>query len=267
MKFDKQKIAIYTSIALLVMAGYFLYQYYNQKALDEFNSDTEISDIENNMPFQCGNGEWTEFPNYSTAGKFPEYKGNVTLKMDKDENFTNEDASVTFTTDENYSLTFFVDKATRIEGIDIGKDGKREIYVKRLKCIGKEADANIQKQRQNIMNYINDNIDTLALEKSPNANSKWQVETFYFVNDNDFYVEYETPESVSDDGVYDARLWLVRVPVLEQTRPVLKTLAYIQEDANDPEKNILKQGQDIYADVTGMTVYEYDDDAKQWIFQ
>lgn len=261
----KQKIITFAVILILVATGYFAYQYYQEKTLDNFNSDVQMSDFESKLPLQCEKGEWTEFPEYAKSGNFSQFSGNATLKMQNPDQLTNADGSTSFTTDENYSLSFFADKAVRIEGLDISTGDKKEIYVKRIKCVGEEANHDIQSQRQNLMNYINANINTLALEKS--SNSGWRINTFYFANDKDLYVEYESPESIGGDKLYDGHLWLIRATKLERPIPVIETLAYIQEDENDPDKNILKQGNDLYKTSTGMATYEYDDDAKQWVMQ
>lgn len=261
----KQKILVFLIIIVLIAGGYFLYQYYQKKTLSSFNSEVQMSDFEDKIPLQCESGEWTEFPDYAQIGNFPEFKGNATLKMQDSDNFTNEDGSVSLTTDETYSLSFFADKAVYLEGSDISAAGKKEIYVKRIKCVGKEANVDIQSQRQNLMNYISGNINNLALEKS--AVDAWQINTFYFVNDSDLYVEYESLGSVGGDEPYDGRLWLIRAAKLERPAPVIETLAYIQEDENDPDKNILKQGTDIYKDATGMATYEFDTDANKWVMQ
>lgn len=261
----KQKILVFLIIIVLIAGGYFLYQYYQKKTLSSFNSEVQMSDFEDKIPLQCESGEWTEFPDYAQIGNFPEFKGNATLKMQTGDQFTNEDGSTTFTTDENYSLAFFTDKTVYIEGSDISAAGKKEIYVKRIKCVGEEANSDIQSQRQNLMNYISANINALALEKS--LNGAWQINTFYFASDSDLYVEYESPQSVGGDKPYDGRLWLIRAAKLERPAPVIETLAYIQEDENDPDKNILKQGTDIYKDATGMAVYEFDEEANRWAMQ
>ena len=261
----KQKILIFLIIIILIAGGYFLYQYYQKKTLSDFNSDVQMSDFEDKIPLQCENGDWTEFPDYAQTGNFSQFKGNASLKMKDADSFTNEDGSISFTTDENYSLSFFADKAVYIEGSDISSGDKKEIYVKRIKCVGEEANPDIQYQRQSLMNYIAANINSLALEKSPSG--AWQINSFYFASDSDLYVEYESPESIGGDKPYDGRIWLIRAAKLERPAPVIETLAYIQEDENDPDKNILKQGTDLYKDATGMATYEFDDDANKWVMQ
>ncbi|MFA4817350.1 MAG: hypothetical protein WC608_01335 [Parcubacteria group bacterium] len=261
----KQKLLIFLIIIILIAGGYFAYQYYQKKTLSSFNSDMQMSDFEDKIPLQCENGEWTEFPDYTQTGNISEFKGNASLKMQDSDNFTNEDGSIAFTTDENYSLSFFADKEVYMEGSDISSGDKKEIYVKRIKCVGEEANTDIQSARQKLMTYISGNINNLALEKSPNG--VWQINTFYFASDSDLYVEYESLGSVGGDDPYDGRLWLIRATKLERAAPVIETLAYIQEDAEDPDKNVLKQGADIYKDGTGMATYEFDVDANKWVMQ
>lgn len=260
-----EKIIIFSIIAILVVGGYFAYQYYQEKTLDDFDEDVKIGELEDKIPLQCESGEWTEFPDYTKTGNFTPFQGNATLKMKDSDSFTSEDDATFFTTDENYSLAFFTDKVVWIEGLEIGTGDKPEIYVKKIKCVGKEANRDIQAQRQRLMKYLDANIDSIALEKS--KKSTWQIDTFYFVNDNDLYVEYESPASIVGDEPYDAHLWLIRATELERSVPVIETLAYIQEDETDPDKNIVRRGEDLYKDVTGMTVYEFDTDANRWVMQ
>lgn len=262
---EKKKIYIYLAIAILIIGGYFFYTIYQKKQSADFELEVQVADFEDKIPSQCENGEWTEFPNYSQSGKFSEYKDNTNLKSESDEEFTNQDGSVSFVTDENYSLDFFTEREVRIEGLNIGTKNKQEIYVKRIKCVGKEANVDIRNQRQNLMKYVSENINTLAIENSRGGD--WQVETFYFANDTDVYVEYESPGSIIGNSPYDARLWLIRVSKMDSSVPAIETLAYIQEDENDFEKNVVKFGQDLYKDADDMSVYEFDVDKKIWTLQ
>lgn len=262
---QKKKIYIYLAVAILIIGGYFFYTIYQKKQDVAFVEDTQVTDFEDAMPAQCEDGEWTEFPDYGKTGNFVEYKDNANLTSESADKFTSKDGSISFVTDSNYSLTFFVDRDVRIEGVNIGTQGKQEIYVKRIKCVGKEANVDIKTQRQNLMKYISGNIDSLAMEKSKGG--AWQVGTFYFANDTDVYVEYESAGSIIGDSPYDARLWLIRASKMDSGVPVIETLAYIQEDESDPDKNIVKVGQDLYKDADNMTVYEFDSDSKSWVLQ
>jgi hypothetical protein len=242
-----------------------LYTLYQKKQDAEFAQEVQISDFEDAIPSQCENGEWTEFPEYTQSGNFSEYKGNANIKNILGKEFTNQDGSLSFTTDKNYSLTFFVDREVRIEGVDVGTPSKKNIYVKRIKCVGKEANKDIRSERQNLMTYISNNISSLAMEKS--HGSAWQVQTFYFVNDTDVYVEYESLGTLGGESPYDARLWLIKASRMDGSVPIIETLAYIQEDENDPDKNVVKVGQDLYKDADNMTVYEFDSEKKIWTLQ
>jgi hypothetical protein len=261
----KKKIYIYLLAIILAFGGYYFYTIYQKKQDADFAQEMLVSDFEDNIPSQCEKGEWTEFPAYSQSGTFSEYKGNANIKSSSGDKFSNQDGSISFVTDKNYTLTFFAGRDVRIEGVDVAAQGKQEIYVKRIKCVGKEANADIRSQRQNLMKYISDNIGTLAMEKS--HGSAWQIQTFYFVNDTDIYVEYESPGSIGGDSPYDARLWLIRASKMDTSVPAIETLAYIQEDENDPDKNVVKVGQDLYKDANNMTVYEFDSDKKTWVLQ
>ena len=262
---EKKKLYIYIAGLVLIIGGYFFYTIYQKKQLADFELETQISDFEDAIPSQCENGEWIEFSDYERSGNFAKYTGNANIKAVSDDKFTSQDGLISFTTDENYSLTFFVARDVRIEGLEIGTQDKKEIYVKKIKCVGKEANKDIRAQRQNLMNYIDSNIDTIAIEKGKGG--AWQIQTFYFVNDNDVYVEYESLGSLGEESPYDARLWLIRVSKMDSSVPVIETLAYIQEDESDSDKNIVKVGQDLYKDADNMTVYEIDDEGKKWVLQ
>jgi hypothetical protein len=155
-----------------------------------------------------------------------------------------------------------MDREVRIEGYDMGEKGK---YVQKVKCVGEESDKDIQAERRKLMNYISDNLDSIALEKS--SKSPWQINSFYFVNNSDLYVEYESPESLGEEAQYDGHLWLIRATKLDRSIPEIETLAYIQEDDEDPAMNVLKVGEDLYKDTINMTIYEYDEDVAQWVLQ
>lgn len=244
----------------LVVFGFFGYQAYSNK--QAVHNDV-IDSFEESIPAKCENGEWIEFPDLEKPEQYEKFVGNDRLKYDeKKEVFDGADGARTFSTDANYSLFFFMDRDVRIEGYAL-RDS--EIYVKKIKCVGVETNKDVLQARRKLMNYVKDNINTLALEKGPK--NDWVVETFYFINDTDVYVQYESESSFEDDSLYDSRLWLIRASELDRDIPVIETLAYIQEDAEDPEKNIVKQGKDLYADAKNLTIYEFDEDANQWMLQ
>lgn len=246
--------------AVVLVAGFYAYKSYSAKQIEE---EDVLDTFDEAIPAQCENGEWIVFPDPDNKGKYAKFSENAKIKYAEAGNkFTSEDGSKIFLTDKNYSLFFFMDRDVRIEGYDMGGQGK---YVQKIKCVGEEANKDIQDQRRHLMDYISGNIDSIALEKS--SQSPWQINSFYFVNGTDLYVEYESPESFSEDAPYDGRLWLIRATKLDRSVPRIETLAYIQEDAEDPDKNIIKVGEDLYRDNKNMTIYEYDDDAKRWALQ
>lgn len=261
----KKKFSVYILLIVFVAGGYFIYSAYQKKSADDFTKEDVVSDFENKIPAQCENGGWIEFPDYAENDKISDYAENVRIKMPKDQKFSNEDSSIIFSTNKDYSLFFFAERDVRVEGINIGTDKKKEIYVKRIKCVGKEANKETQIQRQSLMKYISDKINLIALQKA--QHNDWQVETFYFYNDTDVYVEYESQSSIAEKVPYDRRLWLIRATKMERLIPAIETLAYIQEDAEDWDKNIVKLGEDLYRDADNMTVYEYDEETKKWVLQ
>ncbi|HRY82954.1 MAG TPA: hypothetical protein P5099_04055 [Candidatus Moranbacteria bacterium] len=252
----------------IIAAGFYAYNKYQEKL---FIQEDAIDAFMENIPSQCENGEWIEFPDLEDSKTLDKFVGNARLKYDdKKDEFSNADNSQIFVTDEKYSLSFFMDRDARIEGWKI--PDSNNVYVKKIKCVGEEANKDIQSQRRKIMNYISGNINNIALEKS--RNGEWQVQSFYFYNNNDLYVEYEMVNPEEEDAAdedeelpFEARLWLIRIANPDRDVPAIETLAYIQEDEDDPDKNVLKIGQDIYKDVQNLTIYEYDEDRSQWVLQ
>jgi len=266
LKFKVRSTTIaFIAVLLILIGGAFLYLRYDEKQLVIENL---TDDFEDQLPSKCEDGEWASFPAYSGAKNLGVYKGDLKLKGTENlDNFTNEDGSVIFTVSDDYSPSFFIDRLVAIEGVKTGNQEGKEVYINKIKCIGEETNKKVQNQRAAIMAYVDENINEIAPEKS--ANSDWQVETFYFHNETDFYVEYESVASFFEEAPYDARLWLVRASYSDENSdaPKLETLAYIHEDAEDPEKNILKQGEDIYKDVQNFVVYEFDGDLNRWTLE
>jgi len=93
------------------------------------------------------------------------------------------------------------------------------------------------------------------------------VGTFYFVSDTDLYVEYESSSSIREEAPYDAKLWLIRASNLDRDIPHIESLAYISEDPEDPQKDVVKMGEDLYRNQDNMSVYEYSDESKDWVLQ
>lgn len=263
----KKHFFVFFGVAIIAV-GFYAYNKYQEKLLIQ---EDVVDAFMENVPSQCENGEWIEFPDLEESKTLEKFVGNARLKYDdKKDKFSNADNSQEFVTDEKYSLSFFMDRDARIEGWKI--PDSNNIYVKKIKCVGEEANRDVQAQRRNIMKYISENINNIALEKS--REGEWQVQSFYFYNNNDLYVEYEAvspqEEDMADeeeDIPFAARLWLVRIANPERNVPAIETLAYIQEDENDPDKNVIKIGEDIYKDVQNLTIYEYDEDKAQWVLQ
>jgi hypothetical protein len=246
--------------ALIVAVGVFGYSKYSFQQLAQ---EDVVDTFEESIPAQCENSVWIEFPEMKNANQFEKFVGRDKLKYEESTDaFSGINGGRIFSTDNNYSLSFFMDRDVQMEGYVL-KNG--EIYVKKVKCVGIETNKDVLQSRRNLMGYVRDNINTLAPEKP--ASGDWQVETFYFVNDTDVYVQYETEGSFMEEAPYDSHLWLIRASKLETATPTIETLAYIAEDAEDAQKNVLKSGQDIYSDVKNMTIYEFDADANQWILQ
>lgn len=259
-KYFKDEYVFLFLAAAIVAVGVFGYSQYSFR---ETAKEDTVDNFEDSLPNHCENGDWIEFPDLEDASRYENFSGHEKFAYDEKKNvFMSGDGARTFSTDKNYSLFFFMDRATQVDGYKLKDD---EIYVKRIKCVGEEADKTVVEDRRKVMGYIAANINSLALEKAPQED--WQVETFYFANSTDVYVQYESQGSFMDEAPYDSHLWLVRVSDLGNDIPTIKTLAYIQEDPEDASKNIVKQGEDLYKDAKNMTVYEFDEGVNQWVLQ
>jgi len=259
-KKKKKKYPFVFIVAIALIAGFLIYDYYGR---EQWEKENVIDAFEEKFPSRCENGEWVEFPILADFEQYEKFVGNEKIKYEEQKSiFSSADGEKIFLVDEKYSLSFFMDRETRIEGRKI-KDN--EIYVEKIKCVGAEADKKTVGERKKLMDYISGNINSLALEKA--LKNDWVVGTFYFVNDSDLYVQYESEGSFAEEAPYDSRLWLMRVSKMDRSIPVIETLAYIQEDAEDPEKNVIKQGEDLYANSKNLTIYEFDEDANGWVLQ
>jgi hypothetical protein len=258
-RFKDEQVFLFLG-ALIVAVGVFgVSDYFFKQTVKEDVVDT----FDENIPLLCEKGNWIEFPDVKDASQYGKFSGSGKLEYDEGKDvFTDADGGQTFSTDQDYSLFFFVDRDVQMEGYRLDSD---KVYVKRIKCVGAEADKDILRGRRNLMDYIANNINSIAPEKAPG--NDWQVETFYFVSGTDLYVQYETPGSFVEESPYDSHLWLIRASDLDSGVPKIETLAYIQEDAEDAAKDIVKQGTDLYKDNKNMTIYEFDSDANQWILQ
>jgi len=258
-KNNKQTLAF---LIVLISAVVFLCD--DNYAKKQSAIDGKLDLLEEIIPVQCEKGVWTEFPDLLNSSQYKKFSSEEKLNYNNNKNIFvgTINTNKLFVTDKNYSLDFFRDRDVQVEGYGLENNN---IYIKKIKCVGIEADKNIIQSRKALMNYMQNNINKLAIEKAPQ--NDWQVETFYFVNNTDVYVQYETTGSILGESPYASRLWLVQVSDMNKAIPSIRTLAYIQEDAEDPLKNIIKQGVDLYKDVKNLTIYEFDANLKQWVLQ
>jgi len=256
---NKQQTLLFFGVVILAV-GFLSYDNYSKKQLAR---EDAIETFEENIPVQCENGKWIEFPELLNSSQLEKFASSERLSYDEKNNiFVGEKNKETFSTDADYSLSFFLGRDVLVEGYRLNSNA---VYIRRIQCSGVEADRVIVSDRKVLMNYIKDNINTLALEKAPK--NDWQVETYYFINDTDLYVQYETSGSFMEEAPYDSHLWLIRVSSGKSGAPAIKTLAYIEEDVEDSQKNVVKQGVDIYREAKNLTIYEFDADSGQWTLQ
>jgi hypothetical protein len=257
--FKNEYVFILLGVLILTAS---LFGYLKWMAMQEEKEDA-IDIFEEQLPAQCENGVWIEFPTLDNMSQYIKFSGKEKLKYDEEKGiFLGEIGYKIFSTDKQTSLFFFVEREVQIEGHQLENN---EIHVDKLKCVGVEANKDILKARRNLMHYIKNNINDLAPEKS--VQGDWQVGTFYFVTDTDAYVQYETAVSFMEEAPYDSHLWLIRATNIGTTMPTIETLAYIAEDIEGFDKNVVKQGVDLYKESKNMIIYEFDDATNQWILQ
>lgn len=114
-----------------------------------------------------------------------------------------------------------------------------------------EEESQLTLKIEEIMGYVDDNISELSPVK-PSSGKEWQVVRFWFVNNYDFYVEYE------DGQILRQILISARG---RDVKPIYNVIAYFEPGENEW---ILKKGNDIMFGKESI-LYEKDSQTNKWI--
>lgn len=205
------------------------------------------------FPALCEAGKWVEIS--EKKGEEQEFEGETILKKTGG-NFSDEEGKTVFDSADDHFLDYFENKKVLIGGT--WKNDKK-VFIEKIKCVGAEADKELQPNRQKTMRYIASDINSLSSIR--NESGAWKVTAFHFVNESDFYVEYAGDPQKNKD---ETMLWLVRASKTERAKPVLEGLAYIK---NTGENRELIKGEDIHRDAKNLLIYKYDEILKKWILK
>ncbi len=260
-----KKYFLYILIAFVFFGLFVFFKISDQKKEKEAEKYEVIDTFYEQLSEKCEKGEWVNFPLLEEPETGEEFIDNVKLNyLEETGEIVGSDSAQVFFTDKDYfdPLSFFIGREVRIEG---KKAENNRIYIAKIKCVGAEAKPNIVNERQELMQYIGKNINSLALEKTPRDD--WQVDVFYFAENGDAYVQYESKASWEEEVPFDGRLWLIRPSNLDRSIPTIETLAYIWENAGELGENVVKVGEDIHEDEEVFTIYEFDEETEKWVLQ
>lgn len=159
-------------------------------------------------------------------------------------------------------LDNFEGRDVEVQGVK-SSDGK-SVTVSEVRCAGDETDKTVIDARNNLMNWLAANINSVAPAKAPYQ--KWTVDTAEFVDANDVYVEYydaaEDDENANiPDNVDTSRKILLETTAKPDGSYNAKVLAYWEMGNED---YVLKTGVDKFENATDTISYQYDPDAKSW---
>ena len=248
-EFDISKVFLIL-IILMVFLTFWLFYW---SKLDQYDS---FDVIMTEVPNKCAKGEWIEFPtknkNINNLQPFM-FSGYIFFE---DGIFRDIDKENIFSVDLDYSLSFFDGRQIQIDGFKINEStNKQYIYVKRIKCLGREANAVSQQDRQKKMEFIMKNKEDIFGTKVEDR--VLNIEDISFVNDDIAYVYF----TFKDEGDDNSRIILINIINNEDEFKFEKMAMYIFED----NRFILAEGDDQYKN-TYKNVYEYDKHKKEWVF-
>ena len=248
-KINATKVLLSGLLVAVILYGLFIL--INERSDEVSESDILEADFSKN----CEAGNWINFS--ENTNKLNEiYEGK--LISDEEENVISEDKSRIFAVSEEYSLDYFIGKKVGIEG---NKEDNDKIKVQRIRCVGEETKPENVKFRRSLMKYVDDNMNSIAIEKPQKG--EWMAEEFYFVNNENFYVYYSSYEE-DDEDYEENRLLLLRSQKKDSPYD-LKQLAYIIPSSEEDEEAEVKFGEDIYEDQKDIIIYEYDYDEEEWL--
>ena len=231
----------------------------------------EIEDEEEieNFDELCQNGEWFEIS--EAEGETKLISGKFRLAYSGDEDFQEfadysyflekSDGNIAVTGNDVGILDYFENREVEIKGV-IGEGAAKEIKLVQIRCAGSETDKNLIAGREKLMNYINDNINSIAPEKAPYQ--EWEVDTIEFVDENNVYVEYydiaedDEDSDAGDEDTYKRILLRISGSDGDYDQEVL---AYWVVEDDDYK---LERGEDKFENEEDTYLYQYDEESERW---
>ncbi|MDD3487637.1 MAG: hypothetical protein PHF35_04680 [Candidatus Moranbacteria bacterium] len=157
-------------------------------------------------------------------------------------------------------LELFEDRDVEVQGAK-SEDGK-SVEVEQVRCAGTETDKAAINSRIALMNWIAENINSIAPQKAPYQ--KWTVDTADFVDENHVYVEYYDAAEDDENSNIDvdtSRKVLLETSPKEDGTFNFTVMAYWEMGDDD---YVLKSGADKFENVWDVMTYQYDPDGKSW---
>ena len=288
-----KRISIYLVALIIAVAAFLWYRAGNEQKIqsgtpsvsesaqsiddESAENDVELSAAEEaameledaNFNERCVNGEWE---------KIAEVRGNaVTLAGKLRRVYPEDDIPA-----ELKAFQFYVDgkEKTSLSGADLTKlesfedrevevqgaksaNGK-SVEVSQVRCAGAETDKTSIESRDKLLNWLAENINSIAPNKAPYQ--KWTIDTAEFVDGKNVYVEYydavEDDENATlPDDVDTTRMALFETSAKSDGGYGAKVLAYWEMGEEDYD---LKSGTDKFEEIMDTTFYQFDFEDKSW---
>ncbi len=237
---------------------------------EEIGKESGESEDFSNQEFQilCENGNWVKIADIqgeliTVGGKLRHiYSDEEVPQNVSDFEFYIEGKENISLSGSNLSkLDNFEDRDVEAQGVKSA--GGKSIAISQIRCAGAETDKASIGARAKIMNWLAENINSIAPQKAPYQ--KWIIDTAEFVDEKNVYVEYY--DMAEDDENFDADIDTSRMALLEigtgsDGNYSAKALAYWEAGEDDYE---LKTGVDKFEDAEDTYLYQYDSEEKSWI--
>lgn len=236
------------------------------------NSTPDADQTSQDFNTQCENGQWVKIADVS--GNTQTVSG-ILRAVNPDDQATadlsdydyyvegNPNVGITGNINDTSNLDFFQNREVEVQGL-LKSDSVKEINVAQVRCTGKETDKNAINERAKLLNFLSDNISSIAPEKA--TYQKWSADSAIILDEKDVYVDYYDTIENSDNT--DPNLDTMHRVLLEISPDgsgsyKTKVLAYYVPGKDDFS---LKQGSDKFKDIdqTTLASYTYDSEDKSW---
>lgn len=245
-KINVTKNLVYGALMLVIVYGLFLYF----KGKSEKLSVEE--EIQSDFASMCESGKSAKLSDSSAST----IRHNGKLKTEDGYAITINGSSEKFKPSDQFSLSFFSGKEVEVLA---EKDSSGEMIIRAIKCTGDEANPKIITDRNSVMKAVAERINGIAPEKP--KMSVWSAETFYFVDNDFFYVQYAAEEE-SDEDYYEEKLLLLRI-IRSGDKLDFEKLAYVDMGDDESASRVIS-GDDIYKDRNDLSLYEFNEDTNSW---